>query len=551
MLCRLIGHEGIINSVTWSSKGVVASASSDKKIRLWNVSSDFENVNYKTLVGHTRRVLSVSFSPEGSLLSSQSADMTLRFWDVEKGQPIDFKEYECSAHPNTGGGFDTSTSLLLTLGKKDHSFRVWKVSVEAMLEMYQQRTPEDNREWNRQEVGLIMSDARQPTVIDKILYDSVEGAGFLPVEITSRGFEEYLHRVEESDFLVRAYPTIDELWECVKDIKPFLKEDKKCYLFIEKKVVESTIYPELMNSCAELSSNNCIVDHYSGQNDLYKKVVDILKVRFSNKREGIDTRTEVLKDIKKVDFVIIAATENERVELCKAFNVDFDHRIHKGVNTYWVKRLPTINDKYYYIVISQLSDVTNVNAAVFVANAIHYWHPRAVIMAGIAAAAREEQSLGDIVIGRAVHYHNRGKVTSDGILPEPITYNADPVLFNRAITLSKSSFVVRSNRPDFLDTSPNVYPGVIASGERVIADEEFRNQIAANHRKTKAIEMEGYGISAAAWQQSVSIRCLVIRAISDYGDSEKNDEWQQYAAAAAAGFVKHLLLDAPLEPCNL
>jgi hypothetical protein len=35
--------------------------------------------------------------------------------------------------------------------------------------------------------------------------------------------------------------------------------------------------------------------------------------------------------------------------------------------------------------------------------------------------------------------------------------------------------------------------------------------------------------------------CLVIRGISDYGDSHKNDTWHYYAAATAAAFAKELL----------
>jgi nucleoside phosphorylase len=36
-------------------------------------------------------------------------------------------------------------------------------------------------------------------------------------------------------------------------------------------------------------------------------------------------------------------------------------------------------------------------------------------------------------------------------------------------------------------------------------------------------------------------RCIVIRGISDYADSHKNDIWHPYAAAAAAGLAKELL----------
>lgn len=36
--------------------------------------------------------------------------------------------------------------------------------------------------------------------------------------------------------------------------------------------------------------------------------------------------------------------------------------------------------------------------------------------------------------------------------------------------------------------------------------------------------------------------CLVIRGISDYADSHKNETWQPYAASAAAAYAKELIL---------
>jgi nucleoside phosphorylase len=62
--------------------------------------------------------------------------------------------------------------------------------------------------------------------------------------------------------------------------------------------------------------------------------------------------------------------------------------------------------------------------------------------------------------------------------------------------------------------------------------------------------MEGYGVVSAARQRFEQVRCLVIRALCDYADNEKNDEWHEYAAAVAAGYAKHLLKDQPLLPKN-
>src|SRR5947209_19902633 len=42
-----------------------------------------------------------------------------------------------------------------------------------------------------------------------------------------------------------------------------------------------------------------------------------------------------------------------------------------------------------------------------------------------------------------------------------------------------------------------------------------------------------------------SFPCVVVRGISDYADSHKNKQWQPWAAAAAAAYVKELLCIIP------
>jgi nucleoside phosphorylase len=109
---------------------------------------------------------------------------------------------------------------------------------------------------------------------------------------------------------------------------------------------------------------------------------------------------------------------------------------------------------------------------------------------------------------------------------------------------------IHTSRPDGLQVRPNVHRGVIASGEKVIADAAFRKTIASGHRKIMAIEMEGYGFSKAVWHRYERVRHLVIRAICDDGTPAKNDEWHSYAAAAAASYSFHFLSDRPLPPRN-
>lgn len=252
----------------------------------------------------------------------------------------------------------------------------------------------------------------------------------------------------------------------------------------------------------------------------------------------------------QIDFVIITAIELERQAVCQVFQMDDADRVYRGIRTYWRKQLALSNNQFYEIAVTQLPDVAGVDAALAVADAIAHWHPAAVLVVGIAGAAKESVQLGDLVLGQEVYYYERGKDTLTGHLPEPKQYPADATLWGRVANVAQWSNPISVQRPDGTDTRPRIHHGVIASGERVIANAEIRNEIGLNNRKIDAIEMEGYGVSAAAWKQEIPLRCLVIRGISDRADAQKNDSWQPYAATVAAEFTKHFLLDRPLQPRN-
>ncbi|KAI5237914.1 purine and uridine phosphorylase [Aureobasidium subglaciale] len=83
------------------------------------------------------------------------------------------------------------------------------------------------------------------------------------------------------------------------------------------------------------------------------------------------------------------------------------------------------------------------------------------------------------------------------------------------------------------DSTPEVFYGTIGSGDVVMKDGEERDKRAAIDNVI-CFEMEAAGLMN-------HFPCLVIRGISDYADSHKNDRWQPYAAATAAAYAKELL----------
>jgi len=86
-------------------------------------------------------------------------------------------------------------------------------------------------------------------------------------------------------------------------------------------------------------------------------------------------------------------------------------------------------------------------------------------------------------------------------------------------------------------TIPHIHHGLVASGNQVMRDGALREK----YREELGIlcfEMEAAGLMD-------SFPCLVIRGISDYSDTHKNDRWKGYAAATAAAYAKELLVTMP------
>ena len=93
-----------------------------------------------------------------------------------------------------------------------------------------------------------------------------------------------------------------------------------------------------------------------------------------------------------------------------------------------------------------------------------------------------------------------------------------------------------------------VFIGPIASASTLLKLPERRDRL-RDQFGVRAVEMEGSGTADAAWMAQA--QHFVVRGVCDYCDSRKGDDWQNYAAAAAAGYVAAILRTiGPVEVAN-
>ncbi|KAL1961905.1 hypothetical protein VTN77DRAFT_938 [Rasamsonia byssochlamydoides] len=215
------------------------------------------------------------------------------------------------------------------------------------------------------------------------------------------------------------------------------------------------------------------------------------------------------------------------------------------------------------------------------------------LMVGIGGGAPSDKHdirLGDVVVSERVIYYQRGKMIQNGEFQRTGSLDLPPTRLLTAITSLQTLHTVHGHKiqgimekiidnpnlrdeyqrpsdedilfkPNFVHPDPGrdcaeycrlqtdqmvwrsrrfpnnpmIHYGLIASADIVMKDATVRDEIA---EKDGALCFE---TEAAGLMNNNRFRTLVIRGISDYSDSHKNDKWQGYAAATAAAYAKELL----------
>jgi nucleoside phosphorylase len=86
--------------------------------------------------------------------------------------------------------------------------------------------------------------------------------------------------------------------------------------------------------------------------------------------------------------------------------------------------------------------------------------------------------------------------------------------------------------------NPYIFSGKIASSNTVLKNPQKRDKLKKEH-DVFAVEMEASGIADATWEAGIGY--YVVRGISDYCDSHKNNKWHKYASLVAAAYARALI----------
>ncbi|MEO1516813.1 MAG: hypothetical protein AAFV95_17460 [Bacteroidota bacterium] len=248
--------------------------------------------------------------------------------------------------------------------------------------------------------------------------------------------------------------------------------------------------------------------------------------------------TEALEYASCISALVVTATPVEMDELLDNLEPLPDQgailRTYKDSQTYYLG----IFGAYLVVAAESNMGAARVGGAIMtVSNAINDWSPKAVLMVGIAFGVdKDKQQIGDVLVsGEILPYtmQRRGKEVTIQSSPQP----------EASITLRDRFRSARRNWSHSLPDGEQADMKIcqLLSGDVLVDNIEFRNELLSVFPKAKGGEMEGNGVYVASTHGKLD--WIVVKAICDFADGEKSvnkKENQQIAIRSSVSLCKHV-----------
>jgi nucleoside phosphorylase/CheY-like chemotaxis protein len=188
------------------------------------------------------------------------------------------------------------------------------------------------------------------------------------------------------------------------------------------------------------------------------------------------------------------------------------------------------NASKFKVIAAAPTKVGMVSAALLTAKLIVYARPRFVVMTGMCAGVRSKTHFGDVIISdpgwdwqSGKHFVNNSQ-QGFAISPDPIPL--PQFIRARAEQLRSDTEVIGRIRRTWPagppDTELRLRIGPMASGSPVVADSDIVQRIVEQNRNLLGVEMEAYGVlAAAAFASHPRPTVFACKAVCDFGDEEK------------------------------
>ncbi|MFJ8719476.1 hypothetical protein ACIRD9_40975 [Streptomyces violaceus] len=226
------------------------------------------------------------------------------------------------------------------------------------------------------------------------------------------------------------------------------------------------------------------------------------------------------------------------------------HKMPSGLYFYQGER--SVSGATLRVVATQTQSQGQRSTMAALENLRRHYNPRLWALVGIGGGIHDEHArIGNVIVSTDVVYYESRKINPLGDTRRRGEHRQAPAQVVHAVnayftdhgTPARINGQVTAHAGDQYE----VYPGVIGSGEAVIADRasEVRSYLTTYHEKVLAVDMEAGGLSQY-WQENsvhgaANPGWIVIRGVSDNADEHKGHTHHELAARNAAHVLSGLL----------
>lgn len=255
---------------------------------------------------------------------------------------------------------------------------------------------------------------------------------------------------------------------------------------------------------------------------------------------------------KKVDAVIITAVEDEYKEVLK---MPMGWRAYQSMNSienYQQGEILVKNGEKKSVILLKLNEMGLVSAARQTECILNEFHPHIVCMCGICAGINGKVNKGDLIVAEKSWDYGNGKILPGGESGYYYNFDAEPnqIQLNAKILSSIREFCDKClqqandswNMCHSKKEISTLRIGALPSGAAVVQDERLiKSIVMTQHRKCLGIDMETYAVYYACHCNKRNPDFLSMKAVVDFADSSKDDEYHEYASYISAHVLVNFL----------
>jgi nucleoside phosphorylase len=238
----------------------------------------------------------------------------------------------------------------------------------------------------------------------------------------------------------------------------------------------------------------------------------------------------------EADVLVVTVTKIESSALIQSFEQTTGHKaMPQSIGDRLYFNLGIVNGARVFLTQSEMGSSGLDASLLTVRKGIEALSPTTVIMVGIAFGVNDQkQNIGDILVTEQLRLYDLQRVGSQDGQCKIILRGDKPHASGWLINYFKSA--------DLLWEGAKVRFGVVLTGEKLVDNIDFRDQLRSFEPEAIGGEMEGAGLYVAC--QDKKVDWILIKAICDWADGNKaqdKDLRQQTAAQNAAEFVLYAL----------